>query len=81
MSKALRVAIEELQSPYMHTLSSWHPFYSDMTGQNYPCLPEFLKLMECHNENKVIECSSHYLNLLKCLHKQGFEKDEATPDA
>ncbi len=75
MSKALRT-VTDLQLPSVWNLSSnWHPFYADMSGNNPPCLPEFMKLMNCVNDKKTTECNSYYLDLLHCLHKQGFDKD------
>lgn len=77
MSKALRIVTEEIQQAYpSNTFSNWHPFYADMNGNNPPCFVEFMKLMDCMNNKKVSECNSHYLKLLKCLHKQGFDDDQ-----
>ncbi len=74
MSKALRIVTEEFQLPLSpNRYSNWHPFYLDVSGNNVPCFLEFMKLMECLQSNNTSKCHSQYDNLVKCLHKQGFD--------
>lgn len=76
MSKALRIAMDDV--PFARrcpTVLNWHPFYVDTSGQNTPCLPEFISLMQClHHVGMADECSFQYKNLLRCLYAHGLKK-------
>ena len=74
MSKALRIATEEMQNN-IPLLSAWHPFHMDSSGNSPPCFLEFMKLMDCVRESKAQSCYSDYSKLLSCLSKHGFDEN------
>ena len=64
-----------IQKHYLSSLSTWHPYYLDMSGKDIPCLQEFMKLMECIkiNKNQISSCNNKYYDLKTCLKKKGFD--------
>lgn len=76
MSKALRIAIEEMQSPQF---PSWLPYRTNSEVKHTPpppppCYAEFIELTRCFNAAKSNEnskdCISEFQKLLQCLYKQ-----------
>ena len=62
MSKMLRVALAE----------DFPAVARPLPGTTHvPCLPEFLRLMECVHVRTVAGCTAPYANLLACLHRAG----------
>ena len=47
MSKALRIAFDEIPTQKYINVLSWHPFHVHKSGENTPCLSEFISLMQC----------------------------------
>ncbi len=70
MLQALRIAIEDSPPLFSHPVSkNCHPLYTDIAGNSTPCLPEFIRFMECVNDEKNADCQSYFDKLLKCLKK------------
>lgn len=44
---------------------------TNMSDNKTPCLPEFLKLMDCMNDKPITECYDMYHDLIKCLKVRG----------
>tara|TARA_B100001989_G_C24550589_1_gene474281 strand:+ start:2603 stop:2812 length:210 start_codon:yes stop_codon:yes gene_type:complete len=69
MSKALRIATEDLLPQHQFILNNWHPYYAELTGKT-PCYYEFMALMTCL-QNKG-SCKTKYDKLMECLKKEGY---------
>ena len=71
MSKALRIAIEEIPSS-KSMLTSWHPLYFDSTST--PCFREFMVFMQCAAHAKSHPktlCMDDWKVFMECLEKNG----------
>ena len=76
MSKALRIAFDEIPTQKYINVLSWHPFHVHKSGENTPCLSEFISLMQClHHSNNANKCNFQYKNLLKCLQAHGITQN------
>ena len=67
---ATRVATDNANVFQLPSVSTWHPFYLTMSGQDVPCHRELLRLAMCMESAKgdaSTKCEDAHRALKKCL--------------